>query len=249
MLTRQFPNEGWREALEQMTLWLRAGTPFCHPRFVDGELNAIIGAKGANCDKHRYFRGLGEALHKALMEIAARHPHHGNLLVGGGGWKDPKRNAYVHKHHLVSRVPWVPAQVFVAGVLTMTTMRFLNALVATGKSTVVVCNKAVAPVCKRLKARLVLVPARNCWLKRRRVQRDLRSATSPGSIVLYAAGMPAAVWMWDMWKRSPDSTHIDIGHLFDRAFGMDSRQWFHKNTERRRVYDKHYAPWFRNEGT
>lgn len=239
----------WQATIGQMEKWLDACSPFCHLRFADGEFNSILGTaspnfgSGSNCDGHEYMTDtLGVALAGVLGEIAAKHPNHGNLLVGGGCWRPSAYVDYLREQGCLERIPWVGGQVFGAGIESLATKRFLVKLHDYAGRKILVGNAGIEGAKHFLGADFIEIPARNCWLKEAETTAELRKRVAPGSVVIYCAGMPAAVYQWRMWKAVPDSTHIDMGHIFDGIFGRESRKWLRWNNGRRRTYLAKYGP-------
>lgn len=247
---RSNPDEQDGETLDCLTDWLVREEPFCHLRVANGEFMSIFRRDGDNGGEHDYLGAtVGADLHQMLVEIANQHPHHGRLLVGGI-WEDPAfTRAWLEWHEQFARIPWVPCQVFVNGIIDRRTMRWMRALAARGQSVILVVNDIVAKAAVGLGARVVVeIPRANSFAHRASIEERLRAAIRPSDVVVYCGGFGVKSLIWRMWRSYPRTSHVDMGHFFDGAFGVRSRSWLAGTPDERSiVYDTHYAPRIRGE--
>lgn len=246
---RAKPYAGWAQALEQMAIWVEGDAPFCHIRLVDGELNCICGFKRKKWHEHASFGDeLQLSLRHILTEAAREHPHHGNLLIGGH-WEGQKAHEnFLQGEDLLRRIPWTPPQVFVTGLITMHSMRLLRSIITSPAKKFLVVGESVKAACVGMKAEWIRIPQTNCWLERERIAAEVAEAARfPGAILIYAGGLGIKNIIWSAWKRFPRSTHIDVGHFFDAAFGIKSRSWLESTGIRKTCFEKHYGPVIRGE--
>lgn len=238
---RKHPDDGWQAALDDMTLRLAAGEPFCHLRFADGEFNAITGnfdAGQSNADGHPYTDDLGAAL-AAVLQSVARNAD--SRVVMGGDWSASQlHRTWLEDHELLDRIRWVPSQVFVTGVGSLRSLQFVAKLASLGKAgrLRLVGNRRVAGACG---SKLIEVPLSSSWNAVKDVE-DRVLALPDRSVILYCAGMPAKIMCHNGWASRPDCTHVDMGHFFDRAYGINSRAWHDDAEPRAQAYDRHFTP-------
>jgi hypothetical protein len=271
-LTRDWTNwnDNSAEALSLMTSWLKAGEPFCHVRFGDGEFWSILGREGPNADGQEHLGAtLGKELAATLFLIESMHTlkQNGHTLVGGY-WDWPvKAKDWLVKTGLLDKLPWVPIQCFVCGVEDGGTLAFLEALRARPGKKYLVANGSVGKVAPALGA--IHVPITLPRNKEREirgeigvvkqvpgaygpgayedmphVERFLRSQLKPGDAVIWCGGLGCKPTLYRLFVDCPGTTHIDMGCIFDLAVGLPSRTWMTEPPDARgKVYREKYIPW------
>jgi len=247
--TRATAHSGWCQALQQLCLWVESGTPCCYLRYGDGEFNCVCGferkwprEKEAFVEHASFIDTLSPVLGQILFEIAQCHPNHGNLLFGGYWQAHPAHEAFVREHDLLRRLPWVPCQLMVTGLMSMYTMRLLKAIIEAPGPRALVVHEGVKEACRGLDATWIEIPKRDCWLEKDRITKDIANFVQPGAILLYAGGLGIKPVIWKVWRHFPFATHIDMGHFLDPAFGLATRRWLTGDGARKRCFLEHYAP-------
>lgn len=237
-------DDGWEDALDRMTGMLTAGSPFCHIRFGDGELNAACDLfdHRPNCDGIVYTKQVAAEMRRVFEEMLVK-PHE-MYLPGGTCVADRRHSAYLQKlgyefgDHPHRPNGWVPCHVIAEGVATLRTMPMVQELRRLGERDRlwVVGSPRLKGACG---AQLIEVGP-SAISDAGRVA--CRVADLPaGAVVMYCAGTPGKVMAWDAWSARRDVTHLDMGHFFDRALGVNNRMWHNEDNPRRIAYDRHFA--------
>lgn len=204
------------DPLADMCARLGEGSAFSFSRFGDGELNAIFGVDGANCDGHRYFPELG----RRLAEILARRP---GYVLG----LQPLA-ILVHGAERVRSVSAGIRWVF-AGCLHWASIEgrlggFLDALA--DREVVLVGAPHHRQLAKARSWRFVEVAYGDCWPQYESLRATLESrAVSSGIVFLFCASMTANVLIDDLHQLNGDNTYIDAGSVFDPYVGVHSRNY------------------------
>lgn len=218
-----------------------------HLRYADGEFYSIRGQHGVNADGLAFqSETLGVELHKILVQISNGIAPH-RLLVGGD-WTNPDHAAYIREFGFERTVPWCPSSIWVNGIVSGELAKFFEALLRNPSPKILVGSEEIRGAARFLKASFVQVPGSASWSARGDVAYDLRQAPK-NAIVMYCAGMASEVFAWTSWKHRTDLTHLDMGHIFDGAFGVRRRAWLSLDgaCKRRDTYFEKYAPVFRGE--
>ncbi len=245
---RTHPDAGDLEALRVVTGWIKGGEPCMHLRYADGEFYSIRGQQGVNSDGLAFQpETLGVELHKILIQISNGAARNLPLLVGGD-WTIPDHAAYVWEFGLERTVPWCPSGIWVNGIVSGALAEFFVALLRDPRPKILVGNDSIKGAAGFLGANFISVPASAAWAARGDVGYALRQAPKH-AIVMYCAGMASEVFAWTAWNHRPDLTHLDMGHVFDGAFGVRSRSWLSTDGQckRRDTYFEKYAPVMRGE--
>lgn len=246
---RAHPDAGDLEALEIVTNWVKDGGPFLHLRYADGEFYSILGAKGVNSDGLAFDSGtLGVELHQVLDDISSGALSGTRALIGGD-WTRPEAAVdYLHENGFLRGIPWCPSGIWVNGVTSGHLARFFEALLADPRPRVLIGNNRIRGAAAFLRAKFVEVPASASWSVRKEINAVL-ATIAKNSVVMYCAGMATEAFAWASWKWRQDLTHLDMGHIFDGAFGVRSRVWLSADGKcvRRDTYFSRYAPVMRGE--
>lgn len=240
---REHADAGDLTLIEVLTHWVGGGVPYFLGRYADGEFDAMAGRVGTQGDGSLRTREIGAELSRVLREVGAFlvcNPTAPILVGGDWGGCDRRRNlAAVH----FGRVPWVPNQPLVNGIVSGEVLGFFRAMVSRRERIFLIGNTTLRPVAAPLSATLVEIPARDSFSARQAVYSRLRDQMQSGDIALYCAGMPSAVFAWDMWREIPGTTHMDVGHFFDGAVGVTSRIWLaDEGNERLTAYRRDVVP-------
>lgn len=224
---------GWEEVMTQLIAWTRSPCkPHCHLRLGDGEFWSMLGGHpghARNGDNLGYFpETLGKQLLAMLHEIQRQAPNYGNLLVGGVWESPPQSRELMDREQLWDGIPWCCAQGPITGVLWGTdTIDWLSLLALLPQRKVLVCNDRTKDARYCFGAEHISIPATDCWLDTARVLAEASAILEqdPKAYFLWAASMAAEPWAWTLWQEFPESCHVDVGHLFDAAFGIHNRIW------------------------
>lgn len=239
---RAHPDAGDLEALRIVTGWVAAKTPCVHLRFADGEFWSILDRKGVNTDGLAFDGGsLGRELATCLKEIAAGT--FGGPILVGGDWYFPEHEKYLKDNNLLRRIPWCPSSIWVNGVGSGTLARFFETLLADPRPRILIANKSIAGAATFLKATFFEVAAGGSWRSKDAVASLLKSAPKD-AVIMYCAGMASEAFAWASVKQRTDLTHLDMGHIFDGAFGVRNRSWLRPDgvCKRRDIYFDRYVP-------
>lgn len=251
---------GWERALDRITSYLVGEAPFCHVRIVDGELNSATYSRPEKeiNDGHHYTKELAVSLDRVLREILTFTPSV-PLIVGGTVYPNGKHRDYLiglgfkfDDPTTTNYAPdgWVPCQVMVEGATTLRSLPLVAKLMHLGSDgrLFLVGNKRIRGACG---SQMIEVSQLDSINDTSRVVATIcdPSKIRSGCVVCYCAGMAAKPMLWECFKRRPDLTHLDAGHLFDRAYGIQNRTWHHdKGSIRQKNYDKFYIPLIRAFG-
>lgn len=197
---------------ENMINNLKDGINFKFARYGDGEIYAMLGRKGANCDGHTYFPDLGKRLiqtieqePKYMVGIQPLSVSHLPIQVAGffGGFK--LYNADVL--HSAS----------IDGVLE----RLFEAI--SGRYLVVVGPSHLASLFDGVH---IVIPTVNCWLSYGSIKEQLAFHLKEDAVVLLCASMMSEVLIKDF--EDYNCTMIDCGSVFDPYAGVKSRKYHYK---------------------
>jgi hypothetical protein len=240
---RTHPDAGDLDALRMVTEWVRAKTPCLHLRFADGEFWSILNRKGINTDGMPFYgESLGPYLDRSLQEMSSGALK-GKSAIIGGDWSIPEHEAYIRKSGFMRTVPWCPSSIWVNGVVSGTLARFFETLLADPRPRVLVANEKISGAATFLRSMFFPIPAHAAWEARAAVASFLKTLPRD-TVVLYCAGMASEGFAWESWKERPDLTHLDMGHVFDGAFGIRNRSWLLPDGYclRRNTYFERYVP-------
>lgn len=93
------------------------------------------------------------------------------------------------------------------------------------RRTVFVSNDVISSARYCLGADNVLILKEDAWKMDGKIQSVLEEYASKDALFIWCAGIPGKVWMTELFLKYPKTSHIDMGHLFDHVFGLDSRTW------------------------
>ncbi len=237
-------DDGWELALDKMIFMLNEDLPFCHIRFGDGELNAACGLydNSPNCDGIVYTDRVAAEMRRVFEEM--RPPN--DLYIPGGTCVADRRHTayleglgYLFGDHLYRPNGWVPCHVIAEGITTLHTLPMIEMLRRKGEEGLLwlVGGDRIRGACV---SKLIFAGPSAVYDAKRIV--SIVKALEPKSVVMYCAGTPGKVMAWDAWNARPDITHLDMGHFFDRAYGINNRMWHDVDCDRRKVYDEKFVP-------
>jgi len=195
--------------LHQLRDMIDNGKNFIFAKMGDGEMLAMLGAKGANCDGQEYSEELGQALCNAYCELGK----HNALITKWKLGMDTEREGFerdfgikcTEDHDLLLNRDLSP-YIF----------NFWKAIKTSKRHKVFVGPKRLEGVIKFLNIdEFVEVPQSNAY--------SANPIINAKDIVLFSAGMASKVWMAELLKQNPNLTLIDCGSAFDPIFVGQTR--------------------------
>lgn len=191
---------------------LREVRNFKFARYGDGEINAMTGKSGRNCDGHEYFLELG----MRLVESVEQEP---NYMVGiqplSVSHLRNEVDAYFEGFKLYNADALHSASI--DGVLE----RFFHAL--EGRYIILVGPPHLAGLFDCVH---IVIPPVNCWLYYENIKEQLAFHLKIDAVVLFCASMMTEVLISDF--KDYDCTMIDCGSVFDPYVKVKSRKYHHK---------------------
>ncbi len=196
---------------------------FSFSRWGDGEWHCILKpGTGANCDGHKYFSSLSQALSHVLM---AKPPYILGMQPLALRVNAQEIHAYLKDRKL--KFEWVNADVLHRANIDGKLGDLLEAL--STRSCVLVGPERLKPIADKLNATLVQVPVHNAWTAYEGVLTALERLAAKDEVILYCSGMMSNVLIHDIWSLYRDSvTQIDCGSVFDPLCGLATRSYHKK---------------------
>lgn len=193
---------------------IKDGTPFKFARYGDGELNAMNGKIGQNCDGHEYFPEMGVRLIESL------NPEN-DIMVGiqplsVNHYPDMVKYYFKHFTKLYN------ADVLHSASIDGRIQPFFDAL--SGRYVILVGPAHLAPVFNSVH---IVIPSKNCWLQYEKVKENMKYHLDvDDAVVVLCASMMSEVLISDFSYSK--HTFIDCGSLFDPYAGVNSRKYHFK---------------------
>lgn len=191
---------------------LREGRNFKFARYGDGEIYAMIGKQGRNCDGHEYFPDLG----LRLVESVQQKP---NYMVGIQPLSVSHLRTEVDNYFSGFRL--YNADVLHSASIDGVLERFFNAL--EGRYIILVGPPHLADL---FDAVHIVIPSLNCWLQYESIKEQLAFHLKEDAVVLLCASMMSEVFISDF--KDYNCTMIDVGSCLDPYTGVKSRKYHHK---------------------
>jgi len=227
----------YKQCLER----LRTRHPFAFSRWGDGEwacmAHTAVSRQHANCDKHRYFQTLGQALFRVLID----KPSYGMGLQPKATQDDPE--CIIRMLGAAAFTPvWGDADIFHDASQAGTFWdSFWGAIEEGGYAKVIVGPSSLILDYRIMEhtTEEIMVPERNCWLNYEATKAKcvefceefLLAHQHP--LVLCCCGMMANVLIHELWQMYGERvTLLDMGSVFDPYVGKDSRRYHWKIMER-----------------
>jgi hypothetical protein len=202
---------------------IKTNQPFSFARYGDGEVNAMLGKKGRNCDGHNYFPDMGEA----LRSIVKSEPEY---FLGMQGYAMRTMKAEIEAFLGNTKVDWIDADLLHRASIDDRLALLFSAL---GASSVVLVGPAyLAGLSSLFPIRHhIAVPQKDCWLETEAIVKKIAGVLQENkfSVVLFCASMASNVWI-DKLHTSHGQNHcfIDAGSVFDPYVGKDTRGYHKK---------------------
>lgn len=200
------------QTYERILSMLKEGKNFKFARYGDGEINAMTGKKGRNCDGHEYFPELGAR----LVESVEKEP---SYMVG----IQPLSVSHLREHvdAYFGGFKLYNADVLHSASIDGVLGRFFNAL--EGRYIILVGPPHLADLFDCVH---IVIPSVNCWLQYENILEQLSFHIKTDVVVLLCASMMSEVLLWDFENK--DCTMIDCGSVFDPYANVYSRKYHHK---------------------
>lgn len=200
------------QTYERILSMLKEGKNFKFARYGDGEINAMTGKNGRNCDGHEYFPELGLRLVESIQ-------HEPNYMVGiqplSVSHLSKEVAAYFDGFRLYN------ADVLHSASIDGVLERFFNAL--EGRYIILVGPPHLADL---FDAVHIVIPQINCWLHYEKIKEQLSFHLKEDAVVLLCASMMSEVLISDF--KDYNCTMIDAGSVFDPYANVYSRKYHHK---------------------
>ncbi len=110
------------------------------------------------------------------------------------------------------------------GVVDGSTIRLLDYLRGCKRTALATCEKLALAI-KCTYSQLIVVKSEDSWTDRERVYEACKLLAEKGCIFLWCAGTGLKPTAWRLYKEFPQSSHIDLGHLFNGAMGLKDYSW------------------------
>jgi len=195
---------------------LNSKTPFCFSRWGDGELNAIVGKQGHNCDGHEYFPDMG----KRLKDIFYSNP---NYMMGIG--------SITVKYHR-DKLPdydWHHAAALPDASIKDRMVNF-RAVLMDRFNVIMIGNSDLSPL--PFIDNMIHIPEVNAWTQYDDALSLIKMFIDDSNIhpvILLSCGMMAGIMIDDLYnKYGNDITCIDTGSVLDPYVNKKTRGYHHK---------------------
>jgi len=199
--------------------------PFAFSRWGDGELSAVFGVEGKNCDGHVYYPRLGDELRNVLYKHAecGEHYYYGILPCGYNAFPDELKN-------LENQPEWVDGNVIMHanrnGEMREFWEMISNYRVAfVGPARLVLNSGRMGffDIKSYIPTLLINTYARKeeieWWITCEMIEKDI-------NLILFCAGMMTKVLIYNLWGEfSPYLTLIDLGSMLDPYTNIMSRKY------------------------
>jgi hypothetical protein len=183
-------------SISQLIGWVRHKQPFIFSKQGDGEIAAMSGESGQNCDGQNYTPALGRALTMAYAKFERLHQVYDRVMVIP--WNYPL-NILHHDNTDIAAV----RDLWIAVVESMQPKVFIG-------------PAHLARAATFLRARHIQVPAQRAFDQDDQVRKALWSEWKAGAMFIFSAGPAAKVWEAEV--ASSAVTVIDAGSAFDPLF-------------------------------
>ena len=239
------------------------GTPFFAVRFNDGEMAMMFRTRpegeelGTKENKAHTNYENGDALRQMLADLATADP--ARTLVGCSWWHDGEHpdtqlfRAEADRLGMLDRVNWCHEHWPLECTRDGTIRDLIDVIRVFGRLRdrrvfFITCDKLMpAGLC--LGALGIAVPTHDAWDAREEVYGWCREAceTPTKAIFVWAAGCGLKPTAWRLYKEFPGSSHLDVGHLFNGAMGLNDYGWLErKDGPWYEAYMRDFAPYVRS---
>ena len=197
--------------IETFIRHLKEKERFSFARFGDGEINAVFGLTGMNCDGHEYFPEMGRELFKILK--GETDYYLGEAAIAQRVWGEQLDQFLIGTDH-----NWINADTLHLASIDDTIWPFFEAL---SERDVVLVGPPHVHEQKLFKVRQnVTIPEKNCWLDGERINNEISVDADGHTVICWCASMAATVWI-DAWSKY--ASNLDMGSLIDPYVGRITR--------------------------
>jgi hypothetical protein len=195
--------------LHQMRDAIKSGKDFVFVKMGDGEMSAMLGVVGANCDGQPYSKKLGDALRDAYKRIGKLN----NVQITRWKLGMEKNIEFFEKELDIECTADHDLLLNRVGGLTPYHYNFWKAIKESKRHKIFVGPKRLDGVIKFLNIdKFVEIPEKDSFSAKPIIP------VTENSIVLFSAGMASKVWIGDCVKSCSKATYIDCGSAFDPIF-------------------------------
>lgn len=205
---------------------LRAGSPFSLTKHSDASLYCMQGKPGGDCNGCDYTPELRQGLLDSVRYSAPGFYHGVQRLTD----RDNESFAYLLATNGIRDRVWIDTGILASQFVDGGLYPLVEALRELGERVVVVSNPWVAVNVARIlpKSLGLSVPKSNAYNERGEIIDDIsHSPNLPRcqGIYLLSCGMAACALIPQLHARHPDSSFIDVGHLWDALLGNKIRHY------------------------
>ncbi len=211
---------------QDLLLCLERKKSFSFSRFGDGEWNAIFRKEGTNCDGHKYFKDMGDALADVIMEKPTYRLGMQNMAarVQGG-----KIKGFLDLYEL--KIAWCNADMLHRASIKSNIEPFFMAL--SKRNTVMIGPRYLKNIISKVKYKhFIEIFPKDCWVQREYIMEECRKVKLDKPVFSFSASMGANVMIDILHKELKDVTLIDAGSVYDPYVGVDIRG-YHKDIIKR----------------
>jgi len=187
-------------------------------RLGDGELNAVLGKVGENCDSHIYFPDMGTELKKILES----KPEYYLGLQRLGAEQNADNPEF---QRLRDMNTWVNNEVFTRPSAKQGKVfleKFKGALA--GRRVIQVANNSLLEL--QMADVFIEIPLINCWLKKDQILKSIKENIQENDVILYSSSMPTKYFINEIYKEYGNKvTQLDCGSVFDVYVGRLTRTY------------------------
>lgn len=235
---------------------LRNGIPFFTTRINDGEMICMYRTRpegsplGTVLNPAPVRYDLGDELKDMVSEILSKSRDE-DILVGHCCHDDPEhelnKRFWADYGTGLSSFPETGGHWPLDGVVNGSTARLLDEIRRLDKRPILVTCEGLKNACHCLASDFCCVASADSWMERETTYNRLKLPARGGRVFTWCAGIGLKTTAWRLFKEFPQSSHIDLGHLFNGAFGMKDYGWLERGDGPwYQPYFKNFAPYVRS---
>lgn len=188
---------------------------FSYARYGDGELNALLGKSGQNCDKHEYFPDMGKKL-KLILESKPEYYLGLQRLGKEQNMDNPEFERLFQMNN------WEDNEIFTYASIRGELKSLKRALYE--RKVIQVGNTHLKSLF--LADVFIEIPMTNCWLQKDKVLSLIRKHLKEDDVVMYSASMMTKWLIDELYKEwGTKITQIDTGSVWDLYAGRITRSY------------------------
>lgn len=210
--------------IQHWTTTIQNGGNFTFIKFGDGEIICMMKkGTGTNCDGHPYHIELGTKLQEAWEYYANTNQ---NTYIGEWTSSDNIRkflDDLIEKH--TPKFTFTDFEILLQNTITTEKYELLKTIKHTNRNKIFVGPKRLSEVQKFLNIdHMIEVPLINSYSEYNNILEKCKELITPGTIILYSAGMPTKVLVKDILTYNSEVTNMDFGSSFDAIFVGNTRE-------------------------